>query len=144
METAHQLQPRQALGKRTRNNPEALFSRNPRSYAPEVAPYPVGLVNIKMNCIISTIACITDWWLTRSLFRPPSLHRHPPRDPLKDLITRGLRLRFSVLMELVATSMSLVRQIVPKTLVARQEMFQSLLARPHCPISSIIISLWAV
>ena len=145
MEAANQRPSRHALGKRTRNDPEALSSRNTRSYASEIAFYPVGLVITRMNCFVSVAMYITDVWLTRSLFRPLSLHGHHPRDPpLKDLIIRGPRLRGSVLMELVVNSMSLVEYLVLSNSMAHQGMNRSLLARPHCPISSITISLWAV
>lgn len=144
MENANQLPFRHALGKRTRDDPEALFSRKKRSYASEIASYPVGLVFTKMSCITSAIACITDLWLTRSLFRPPNLRRHPPQDPLKDPIIPGPQLRGSALMELAATSVSPATQILPRNPMAHQWMTRSPLARPQCSIFSTIVSLWAV
>lgn len=45
METADQLPPRHVLGKRTLNDRDALFSRNRRNHASEIAAYPVSLVD---------------------------------------------------------------------------------------------------
>ena len=45
MATADQLPPRHALGKRTRNDREALSSRNRPNHASEIAAYPVGLMD---------------------------------------------------------------------------------------------------
>ena len=132
MASANQLPPRQLLGKRPRDEPQASYPQKRPSRGSDIAPYAVGLetLTFKSHYLLSVLA--SGSWLIASLHRAPNLRSRPRQNsPLKNLAIRGLppqKLSLRALRQLLASptllpipSKSMPDRRLPQPWPARQD-----------------------